>query len=226
MAQKIVHARHFKDLTGQTFGRLTVVEYAGRDQRSWSLWKCVCSCGGVPPGLISTGALCSGNTSSCGCLQRERASAHRFKHGQTDTPEHGIWKGMKRRCLNEKNPAYKNYSGRGIRICERWLGPDGFSNFLADMGARPGPGYTLERKDNDGPYSPENCYWATRTQQARNKRNNRLLTYRGLTLCVAGWAERLGMKSQVIRDRLYWGWSVEDTLATPVDTRFSRKRRH
>ena len=117
---------------------------------------------------------------------------------------------MNARC---RNPRKVYYHGRGIKVCERWRGKNGFANFLADMGERPA-GMTLDRKDNDGPYSPENCRWVTASQQSRNTRANRLITYDGRTQTVAAWAEEVGLKWATLGGRLDGGWPVEKALKT------------
>src|SRR5215510_2760970 len=135
----------------------------------------------------------------------------RPEHGLTGTRVYKTWRSMKERCLNPKNPSYKCYGGRGIKICERWLS---FENFLADMGDKP-LGLTLERKDNNGDYTPENCYWATAKEQARNRGTNRYLTYNGITKTLTEWAEEKGMSPAALARRLNAEWSLEEALTLP-----------
>jgi hypothetical protein len=123
------------------------------------------------------------------------------------------WESMFWRCDNPEHEAYGRYGGRGITICQQWR--DSFLSFLEDMGDPP-KGLTLDRIDNDGNYEPGNCRWATRTQQQRNRTKNRRLTLHGVTLCVAEWAEKLGVKRDVLYDRLRRDWTDEATLTTPV----------
>ncbi len=111
-------------------------------------------------------------------------------------PEYNSWAALKGRCFNEDNPGYPDYGGRGITVCERWMGPDGFANFYADMGPKPKQRYTIERKDNDLGYSPENCVWDTKRVQSRNRRSVRYVTVGGETLCVKDWGFRLGVSAQ------------------------------
>lgn len=121
---------------------------------------------------------------------------------------------MKKRCYNKKFKFYYNYGGRGIKVCDRWN--ESFENFLADMGPCP-KDMTLERKENDGNYCPENCKWASRKEQCRNMRTNRMITFRGETLCSAEWAERLDIKRATIEARLdVYGYSVERALTEPL----------
>jgi hypothetical protein len=128
----------------------------------------------------------------------------------TDTPEHRAWCAIKTRCSNENLPYYEDYGGRGIRVCKRWR--LSFPKFFADMGPRPSSKHSIERKDNDGNYEPGNCIWATPNQQARNKRDTKRLTFRGIIRAMADWSEVVGIPSQVIGDRLRLGWSVERAL--------------
>jgi len=128
--------------------------------------------------------------------------------------ERDAWKAMLHRCTNPKHPAWSKYGGRGILVCERWLGS--FDNFLADVGARPGPGYSLERKDVNGNYELDNCKWATRTEQMRNTRKTRWLTLHGVTRSLSEWAEVTGINYETIRNRLRKGLSVERVLALAV----------
>lgn len=122
---------------------------------------------------------------------------------------------MIRRCTNPKCADYPDYGGRGISVCERWLGKEGLANFLKDMGPHPGTGYSLDRVDSNGPYSPDNCRWATAKAQARNTRRTRLLTHNGETMCVSAWAERYGIPPYKITQRLKRGWTAERAITTP-----------
>jgi len=160
--------RRRKDLTGQCFGRLTVIEYIGLDDfKKNVLWRCRCECG-TERG-ITTSNLTQGRTQSCGCFNREatkeRSTTHGYSAGGLYRSEYGIWRAMLARCRNPNVPQFKDYGGRGIRVCERW---QKFTNFFEDMGARP-PNMTLDRINNDGNYEPSNCRWATRAQQQANK---------------------------------------------------------
>jgi hypothetical protein len=129
-------------------------------------------------------------------------------------PEYAIWYFMVLRCTDERAPNWPDYGARGIIVCERWR--DSFAAFIADMGGRPSSKHSLDRKDNDGNYEPQNCRWATKLEQARNQRRNRRLTWKGETFCLTEWAEKTGVPSQTIWIRIQHGWSVDEALSTPV----------
>ena len=132
-------------------------------------------------------------------------------------PEYAAWKNMIRRCGSEpESENYKDYGGRGIRVCERWSGVDGYINFLQDMGQRPSPKHSIDRRDNNGNYEPENCRWTDTFHQTRNKRNNRMFTMNGKTQCLKDWSVETGISVTTLIHRLgKLGWSVEESLTTP-----------
>lgn len=183
-------------LIGERFGRLTVFFAKGRSR------KCRCDCGNeITVGRAS--ALTSGNTTSCGCLRNELTRTRFKKHGACRTPIYAVWSGMIQRCENHKNKKFDRYGGRGIFVCKEWR--ESFDVFFRDMGNPPN-GCSLDRIDNDGPYSPSNCRWANHKTQSRNKGNNRIITLQGRSLTVSEWAEERGISQRTILTRLRIGW--------------------
>lgn len=271
------------DLTGQRYGRLTVVEQAKTHVtpggRNVYMWRCVCDCG--KESIVSTSALRSGDTKSCGCLQRERAheasfidiSGNRYgrlvainpirknngiywvckcdcgnttevlpqhlnrglirscgclrkdvsskknkKHGMSKTRIYKEWKGIKERCLNKNNHAYKNYGGRGITICDEWLGENGFENFY---GWAMKNGYsddlTIDRINVNGDYEPSNCRWATMKEQQNNKRNNHIISLNGEEHTISEWSRITGINKETIEARENrYGYTDEEALMIPI----------
>lgn len=194
-------ASRTQDLTGVRFGRLLVIEPTG-DRR----WRSICDCGNEA--VSKTQSLTSGKAQSCGCLQREIASLLNKTHGASDTRAHNTWSGIIQRCTNPQTPQFEDYGGRGITVCEEWRD---FANFLRDMG-QPPPGRSIERRDNSLGYCKENCCWATRKEQQRNRRVNRLITYGGQTRCVTEWAEDAGIAASLLSRRLAAGWTFEEAV--------------
>lgn len=202
--------------TGDQFGRLTVLALVEESNLKDYIWRCRCVCGSEV--RVKRSHLRNGSTKSCGCLRREDSAVKlhilNFKHGESlpETPEFRAWSAMIQRCTNPATPGFKNWGGRGIDICVRWR--NSYSVFLADMGRRPSPVHTLERRNNAAGYDPENCYWATMTEQQRNKRSNHLLTFNNITQCISAWADQLNMPYHRLHSRIKRGWSAERALTT------------
>lgn len=196
------------DRVGQKYGRLLVLSRAENksEKDANARWNCQCDCGKIS--VVYGQDLQREKVKSCGCLNAE----NRIKHGMSRTNVHAVWRMMRDRCSNPNNAAYKNYGGRGIRVCERW---DSFENFLNDMGSRP-DGYSIDRIDNDGNYEPSNCRWATTKQQLNNQRRNRVIELNGERKTIAQWADSLGIDWYTLRSRLdRYGWTIERALTTP-----------
>lgn len=212
-----IEGKHMKlnDLTGRRFGRWTAIETAkGAEARSYVRWFCVCDCGNTK--YVARGSLLNGESQSCGCLRREvktKATTHRLSR----TVEYSVWKNMMSRCNNPKNKAYSNYGERGVQVCERW---HSFEAFLADMGKRP-DGMTLERDDNNGNYSKENCRWASRQVQQSNTRRTVRITVNGVSRTQSEWAAISGVGRNTIAYRLKKGVPAE--LAVTVVPKLGRK---
>ena len=203
-------ARH---ICGVRFGRLTAV----RLLTDWSdsyLWLCRCSCG--RQARVRFANLVNGSTVSCGCWRREHPNGR--THGASATTEFRIWASMITRCENPKANSYRNYGGRGIKVCRRWR--KSFAAFLADMGPRPSREHSLDRyPNNDGDYKPSNCRWATRMQQSHNSRAVRMIAFGGERLPQSEWGRRLGIADSGIAWRLAHGWSVQKALTQPPQAR-------
>ena len=192
------------DLTGQVFGRLTALSRI--EKPGQSKWLCRCQCGNIKE--VLAGHLKQKHTQSCGCLHKEVISAHFAKHKMKKTPEYNSWINMKQRCYNAKHPAFKSYGGRGIVVCDRWL--DSFLSFYDDMGPKPGPGYSVDRINNDGNYEINNCRWATAKEQCRNMRTNTAVEYHGDKMCLAKAGEASGIPAYLLSQRVRAGWSNSD----------------
>ena len=208
------------DLTGQKFGRLTAIRIERAVISPRPKWLCKCDCGGTA--ICSTFNLRSGVSTSCGCKKVEHAAKLNRSHGQTGTRTYKIWKQIRQRCFDPKHGMYYAYGAKGIVVCDGWK--NSYPEFLADMGERPSIKHSIDRIDGTKNYScghcaeciekgwASNCRWATSTQQNRNRNNNRVIEFQGLSLCLNEWAERQGIDRNVIFARLSRGWPVHLAL--------------
>jgi len=194
---------------GLSFGELTVLSHAGEIDRL----VCRCSCGNEKIARLSH--LKSGTVKSCGCLMTIRPKQVHGTFLASRTPTYKVWDSMNRRCNSPSCRAYPLYGGRGIKVCERWSGPQGFPHFLLDMGEKP-DGLSLDRIDNDGPYSPENCRWTDVVTQGNNRRTNKIFTHAGESLTLADWARKKGVSDNTMRERLKRGWTIADCIDKPA----------
>lgn len=206
------------NIAGRIFGRLTVLRAVGRDKRRKMLWLCRCQCGKEV--TVRGKDLRSGNTQSCGCLHRDIAAAGKTTHGLSHHPLHHIWKGIITRCTNQNETSYRHYGGRGITICDEWRHDfKAFHDYIIQLPHYGEVSYSLDRQNNAMGYSPGNMRYATLVEQARNRRNNRLLTYNGITKCLSEWEDDLGLPKTTLKARLKRGWSTERALMTPIRSR-------
>ena len=213
---------NFSDITGLLFGRLHVIGYVGSLPNGVSLWLCHCDCG--KDTVVEKGSLTrsKGYTRSCGCLAAETASVRNRTHGFKKSAIYDIYIGMIRRCTDETCRSWKDYGGRGIVVCERWI--NSIADFSSDMPPFPGEGYSIDRIDNDGNYSCgqcldciahgwiANCHWATDIEQANNSRHNRAITFNGKTQSLSLWCRELAIPYDRTRSRLNRGQSIEEAF--------------
>ena len=213
------HFMKKNNLEGEKVGRLTVIREAVGEEKTQKRiqWLCKCDCGNTT--VVSAGRLTIGLTLSCGCLHIE--TFNNKKHGGSDKSnqfhfEYGVYRGMKRRCYSPKNDDYKNYGGRGIKVCDRWLGESGFLNFMLDMGPRPSSKHSLDRIENDGNYGPGNCRWATKKEQAANTRRNVWIEYMGQRKIMSDWKKLLKVSYMTVQIGRYQGKSYKDIFDAAI----------
>ncbi len=190
------------DLVGKRFGKLIVKEKHPERTRSGKVqWVCICDCGNET--VTYTGSLNSGNTKSCGCQRAIAARStgkSKITHGMTGSSEYKAWQSMRERCYRESSENYPHYGGRGISVCDEWR--NSFENFLRDMGSKPSPDLSLERKDTNGNYTPNNCHWASIQTQNNNKRSNRFYLWEGEMLTLVEISRRTGIPYETLSSRI------------------------
>lgn len=211
--------RPLLSLIGQKFGLLSPIEYLGRRHHS-SYWRCRCDCGKETS--VYASSLKTGEVLSCGCYRKARMANLTLKHGERGgdlrseiTVEYRCWSRMLDRCNRATETSYKDYGGRGIKVCQEWT--DDFGAFLREVGRRPSRAYSIERINVNGNYEPGNCRWATWPEQARNKRSNRIVSFDGKETTLVEASELAGIPYKTVKGRLAHGWSVEEALSLPVD---------
>lgn len=207
-----------KILTGKRFNRLLVGGFLGMDKLGNSVWICHCDCGATKkvPGTY----LLTGHTSSCGCFKIECAGKGNLSHGDTrgrkPAREYRAWWDMRRRTTGVKRSDYRYYGGRGIKVCDRWF--NSYEAFLKDMGRCP-EGYTIERIDNNGNYEPSNCRWASRKEQASNRRNTKTITFEGRTQAISAWSDDTGISYDTLHQRLSNGIDPSKIFSPVISSR-------
>ena len=205
-----------KDLTGQKFGRWTVVSRAPNGPKSHAFWNCRCECG--TERSVCHSSLVAGTSKSCGCLTLEvlhKRATHGHTAGDKPTRAFTTWANIISRCTNHGASNYQYYGGSGITVCDRWRS---FKDFLNDMGEPP-EGLSIERINNSLGYSPENCRWATHTEQCNNRRNSRFISYNGITHTLSEWSRITGINRDTLKRRAKLKWPPEKMLFHPVINR-------
>lgn len=196
------------DITGQRFGKLVVIERYPESRNGSAIWTCACDCGKRKN--VRSDALRNGYTASCGCLRANQIKIV-SKHGLSNTAEYRIWSGIKARCDGSDKKNHPYYGARGITVCDEWR--NDFMAFYRDMGPRPSKNHSVERRDVDGEYGPNNCYWATPLEQANNRRSSVFHLYRGVNRTLSGWCRELGLQYEIVRSRYSdYGWSFEEAI--------------
>jgi len=183
---------YLKDLTGQRFGKLYVVCFFEKTKARATRWKCICDCGNTK--IVRSDHLVSGATKSCGCIVK--------KHGQYNTKLYSVWSGMLKRCFSPTNRNFKYYGARGISVCDEWHNNFiVFSKWATENGYK--EGLAIDRIDNDGHYSPQNCRWVTSKENANNRSTNRIVEHEGLRKTVSEWASTFGIDYDIFYGRMY-----------------------
>lgn len=210
------------DITGQRFGKLTAVKFA-ETKGERAHWLCRCDCGNET--VKSGKSLRNGSCQSCGCILRQiviERNKGMASHGLSSHPIYAIWWAMQRRCYDKLDYEYKNYGQRGIKVCDRWHDLVAFYDDNIDLYEK---GLQLDRKDNDGDYTPDNTRWVKPTVQSRNKRNNVFVEYEGRSMIVADWAREFKIRPNILRGRIKRGFPFEEAVSRPVIPRKTHKRK-
>lgn len=225
LSRKMASEKIRTDLSGRKYGKLNVIQRIEdkktKNNENVACYKCLCDCGKYIN--VRGSNLTSGHTTSCGCnSSRNNIGNQQRKHGMSNSRIHVVWQIMKARCYNLKSESYNCYGGRGIKVCDEWLGENGAENFIEwayktgyDENAKHGE-CTLDRIDVNGDYEPSNCRWITIKQQCNNKRNNIIISYKGKTQTLTQWCEELNLNYQRVRERIKSGWDFERAAFTPV----------
>jgi hypothetical protein len=221
---KVLRPTRIKDITGNRYGMLVVLGISpDRSESGKVLFDCLCDCGQAK--AIMGSNLKRGLSLSCGCqvlIAARKPNLKNRTHGYANTWVHAVWFNMIDRCYNPDVNSFPRYGGRGIRVCDRWK--NSIADFHADMGDRPTPDHSIDRINNDGDYSPENCRWATAKDQANNRRSSHILEFQGESMTIAQWSERTGLSQYVIGNRIRAGWTPREALTSPKGTPWARSR--
>lgn len=209
-----------KDLSGKRFGYLTAIQYTGKKTKSGhnAIWLCKCDCGNYVE--VNSGQLQSSGIHSCGCYVRERMSKLNYKHGGKKERLYMVWESIKRRCYDKSFPEYDNYGGRGISVCNDFMDYAKFREWALANGYDKNAKQqmcTIDRIDVNGNYTPENCRWVSAKVQQNNRRNNRIITYKGETHTLAEWNRIKNFPTDTIGKRLSSGWTLDRAIEAPLD---------
>ena len=207
----IKHSHNFVNVIGVKYELLTIKSFFKKIKNHY-YYNCICDCGNLK--VVEIGNIKSGNTRSCGCKRKNVTSKRSITHNMVTSSEYSTWCGIKRRCLDKNNPAYRNYGGRGIKICDRWL--ESFENFIEDMGRKPTPKHSIDRIDNNGNYELSNCRWATSKEQNNNKRNNIFITINNYRLLLSEACILHNKPLNLVKNRIRRGWNIIDALEKPI----------
>lgn len=209
------------EIIGRRYGTLTVREFISRDEKRKEYYLCDCDCGNTITAMKHI--LMFGKRTSCGCKKGQATIKHGCGGKWIKTPEYRAWRAMIDRCTLPSSIGYLHYGGRGISVCDRWR--HDFPAFLHDMGLKPSPKHSLDRENNDGNYEPGNCRWATPHQQARNRSDNHVLEYGGLSMPITDWAAKIGVPMATLHSRITkLGYSVEKALTFPYKPKQQLKK--
>lgn len=205
-------------LPGEKYNYLTTVKEI-KDEKGRTMWECKCDCGNTT--TVSVTSLKTGKTKSCGCFRKKAANNRAKKaktYGYTHHRLYACYYRIRRRCERKSDPSYNRYGGRGIKMCDEWKNDImAFITWGIENGYK--EGLSIDRIDNDGDYSPDNCRWADAMQQSNNRSTNKLVTYKGETHTVAEWSRIVGIRQLTLNARLVSGWTVEDALTVSTEER-------
>ena len=198
-------------MIGKSYGNLTVIGHGERSKSKQATLRCKCKCGRIWD--ASAYYIVRGEITQCWPCANEAFRQRLTTHGNTKTPGFRVWKEMIGRCTRITHKQYADYGGRGIKVCERWMGHAGLANFMSDMGPRPSQKHSIDRIDNDGDYCPENSRWATPAEQARNRRTNRWTEVNGARMCASDLARLCGKNHRTVLRWMDKGWTGDEIYA-------------
>jgi len=210
---------NFIDITGKKFNRLTVIKRIENSTFRKARWLCKCDCGNFTE--VSGDNLRNGSVKSCGCLIKDK-NKQRATHRKSNIRLYNIWRNMKARCNNSKNPDYKNYGKRGIKVCDEWINFENFYNWAINNGYK--EKLSIDRVDVNKNYQPNNCRWISLKKQSYNKRNSFFINIKGEEKCLAEWCEIYNVKYSTVYRRITRNkMSIEDAILKPIKIKYRNK---